>query len=180
MPIATTDILQKWSTTAGAAGNANANSTAGTSLGKYIATTQIVDATLNNLFPDVTGDENAASNVDYQCVFVHNNHATLTLQNPVIYISAEVAGGASTAIGVDTTAASALASATAQALTIANKNTAPAGVTFSAPTTKAAGLALGSIAPGQVKAFWIRRTAANTTAVNNDGVTVTVAGDTLA
>lgn len=178
MPIASTDILMKWSTTAGAAGNATAAGAAGTSLGKYIATTQITDATLNNLFPDVTGDENAASNVDYQCVFVHNNHATLTLQNPVIYISAEVAGGASTAIGVDTTAASALASATAQALTIANKNTAPVGVTFSSPTTKATGLALGNIGPGQVKAFWIRRTASNSTALNNDGVTVTVAGDT--
>lgn len=179
MPIAASDILIKWSTTAGAAGNANANSTPGTSLGKYIATTQIVDATLNNLFPDVTGDENAASNVDYQCVFIHNNHATLTLQNPVIYMSAEVAGGASAAVAVDSTAASALASATAQALQIANKNTAPAGpLTFSSPTTKAAGLALGNIGPGQVKAFWIRRTAANSTALNNDGVTVTVAGDT--
>lgn len=180
MPIATTDILQKLSVTGGAAGNTTANLTPGTSLGKYISTTQIVDATLNNLFPDVTGDENATSNVDYQCVFVHNNHATLSLLNPVIYISAEVAGGASTAIGVDTTAASAVGSATAQALQIANKNTAPAGVTFSAPTTKATGLALGNIPPGQVKAFWIRRTAANTTAVNNDGVTVTVAGDTTA
>lgn len=180
MPIASTDILQKWSTTAGTAGNQNAAGAAGTSLGKYIATTQITDATLNNLFPDVTGDENAASNVDYQCVFVHNAHASLTLQSPVIYISAEVAGGVSAAIAVDSTAASALANASAQALTIANKNTAPASITFSSPTTKATGLSLGNIANGQVKAFWIRRTAANTTAVNSDGVTVTVAGDTAA
>lgn len=179
MPIASTDLLIKLSTTAGAAGNSTAGGAAGTSLGKYISTTQITDATLNNLFPDVTGDENAASNVDYQAVFVHNNHATLTLQNPVIYMSAEVAGGASAAIAVDSTAASALANATAQALQIATKNTAPAGpLTFSSPTTKAAGLALGNIGPGQVKAFWIRRTSSNSTALNNDGVTVTVAGDT--
>jgi len=178
MPIAATDILLKWSTAAAAAGNTTANNTPGTSLGRFVATTQITDATLNNLFPDVTGDENAVSNVDYECVFVHNNHATLTYQNAVIYISAEVAGGASTAIGVDTTAASAVGSGAQQAVQIANKNTAPAGITFSAPTTKATGLALGNIGPGQVKAFWIRRSAANTSALNNDGLTVTVAGDT--
>lgn len=180
MPIASTDILFKFSTTAGAAGNTTAGGGAGTSLGKYVSTTQIVDATLDNLFPDITGDENAASNVDYQAIFVHNAHATLTLQNAVAWLSAEVAGGATTAVGVDTTAASAVGSATAQALTIANKNTAPAAVAFSAPTTKAAGVALGSIGPGQVKAIWVRRTAANTAALNNDGVTIRVEGDTAA
>lgn len=178
MPIASTDLLIKLSTTAGAAGDSTAGGAAGTSLGKYISTTQITDATLNNLFPDVTGTENAASNVDYQCVFVHNNHATLQYQNPVIYISSEVAGGVSAAIGVDTTASSAVGSATAQALQIADKNTLPSGVSFSSPTTVGTGLTLGSINAGSVKAFWIRRTAANTSALNNDGVTVTVSGDT--
>jgi hypothetical protein len=96
----------------------------------------------------------------------------------VAYISAEVAGGASIAIGPDTTAASALGSATAQALTIANETTAPAGVTFTAPTTAATGIALGTIGSGQVKAFWIRRTAANTAALSGDGVTLGISGDT--
>lgn len=41
----------------------------------------------------VTGDENAASDVEYRCIFVHNNHATLTLQGVVVWLSAEVAGG---------------------------------------------------------------------------------------
>jgi hypothetical protein len=180
MPIASTDILFKFSTTAGAAGNTTAGGAPGTSLGKYVSTTQIVDATLDNLFPDITGDENAASNADYQCIFVHNNHATLTLQNAVAWLSAEVAGGAATAIGGDTTAASAVGASAAQALQIADKNTAPAGVGFSAPTTKAAGVAIGSIGPGQVKAVWVRRTATNSAAFNNDGVTIRVEGDTSA
>jgi hypothetical protein len=95
-----------------------------------------------------------------------------------MYLSAEVAGGASIAIGVDTTAASALGSATAQALTIANETTAPAGVTFSAPTTAAGGISLGSIPVGNVRAVWVRRTAANTAALSGDGVTLAVSGDT--
>ena len=56
--------------------------------------------------------------------------------------------------------------------------TAPAGVTFSSPTTVGAGVALGTIGAGQVKAFWIRRTAANSSALSNDGVTIAVTGDT--
>lgn len=180
MPIASTDILFKKSVTSGSAGNTTAGGGAGTSLGKYVSTTVIADATLDNLFPDVSGDENAANNVDYQCVFFHNNHATLTLQNAVVWLSADVAGGSNIAIGVDPTAASAVGASAAQALQIADKNTAPAGVTFSAPTTKAAGLAIGSIGPGQVKAVWVRRTATNSAAQNNDGGTLRIEGDTSA
>ncbi len=56
----------------------------------------------------------------------------------------------------------------------------PAGITFSAPTTKGTGLNLGSLNAGQVRAIWIRRTAANTVAVSNDGATIRVEGDTAA
>ncbi|HEY9334362.1 MAG TPA: hypothetical protein VIQ79_08075, partial [Kribbella sp.] len=62
--------------------------------------------------------------------------------------------------------------------TIANKTTAPAGVTFSSPTNAATGVALGTIPAGQCKAFWVRRTAANTAALSNDGVTLAITGDT--
>lgn len=180
MPIASTDILFKYSTTAGAAGNTTAGA-AGTSLGKYISTTPLVDATLDNLFPDITGDENAAGNVDYQCFFVHNNHATLTLQRAVVWVPAEVAGGANTAIALDNIGVTAVGSAAAQAATIANKNTAPTGVgAFSTPATKAAGLSIGDIPPGSVAAIWVRRTATNSAAQNNDGVTIRVEGDTAA
>lgn len=180
MPIASTDLLYKYSVVSGTAGNTVAAGAAGSYLGKYVSTTQIVDATLDNLFPDITGDENAASNVDYQCIFIHNNHATLTLQNAVVWLAAIVAGGANNGISVDSTAASAVGSASPQALTIANKNTAPAGLTFSTPTTKSAGLAVGNIGPGQVRAIWVQRSATNSAAQNSDGCTIRVEGDTAA
>lgn len=180
MPIASTDILLKLSAPGASAGNTTAAGSPGASLGKYISTTVVVDATMDNVFPDVTGDENAASNVDYQCIFIHNNHATLTLQNAVLWMASEVSGGVNMAVGADTTAPSAVGSSSAQALTIANKNTAPAGVAFSSPTTKAAGVSLGSIGPGQVKAYWLRRTATNSAAINTDGLVVRVEGDTAA
>lgn len=181
MAIAATDILFKTSTAAGAAGNSTAQATPGNSVGKYISTTAITNAEINNLFPDTTGDENAASNVDYQCFFVHNNHATLTLTSAVVYVSAEVADGSNTAIATDNVAASALAASGAQSETVANKNTAPTSVSaFSTPTTKATGLSIGSLAPGYVKAVWVRRTATNSAALNSDGLTVAAAGDTAA
>jgi hypothetical protein len=177
MSIVATDLLLKFSVVA-AAGNTTAGTPAG-SLGDQISTTVITDATLNNVFDDVTGDENAANDVEYRGIFVHNNHASLTWIAPVVWISAEVAGGATAALSVDTTAASAVGSATPQMKQIADENTAPATQSFSAPTTKATGLALGDIPPGQCKGIWIRRSAANTAAVANDGVTIRVEGDTL-
>lgn len=179
MAIASSDILFKLSTTAGSAGNTTTSTPAG-SLGKYISTTAITDATLHNLFDVISGDENAASTVDYRGFFVHNNHATLTLQSPVVWLQSETAGGASIAISVDTTATLAVGSASVQMKTIANETTAPASQSFSSPTTKAGGLALSDIPAGQVKGIWVRRTAANSAALDLDGVIIRVEGDTAA
>jgi len=107
MAIQSSDILFKLSVKTGSAGNSTAGTTGG-SLGGYISTTQITDATLHNLFDAITGDENAASDVEYRCFFVHNSHATLTLLAPVVWLSSETSGGAAVAIAVDATAASAV------------------------------------------------------------------------
>lgn len=179
MPIASTDILFKLSVTTGP-GNSTAQANPNLSLGEFVSTTQVTDATLHNLFDLITGDENAASDVEYRCIFVHNAHATLTLENAVVWLSAEVAGGANAAISVDTTAASAVGSATAQAKEVVDESTAPATQTFTAPTTKATGLVIGNLTAGQVRGIWIRRSATNSAALNSDGVTLRVEGDTAA
>lgn len=178
MPIASTDILIKYSVKTGTAGNQTAGTAAG-SLGKYISTTQITTATLSNLFDAITGAENAVSESEYRCIFVHNNHATLAYQNVFVFISAEVAGGANATIGVDPTAATAVGAASVQAVEVANEDTAPAGVTFSAPTTYATGLAMGTLNAGQCRAVWIRRTATNSVPLANDGVTLRFQGESL-
>jgi hypothetical protein len=178
MAITATDILYKLSVTTGP-GNSTAGTPA-TSLGEFISTTQITDATLHNLFDLITGDENAAGDVEYRCIFVHNNHATLTWENVVVWLSAEVADGAVAAISVDTTAASAVGSASAQAKEVVNESTAPATQTFTAPTTKGTGLSIGNLTAGQVRGIWIRRTATAGGALNNDGVTIRCEGDTAA
>lgn len=181
MAIVDTDILVKLSVTTGSAGNSVAQGNPNLSLGKYISTSQWVGGTLHDLFDVITGDENAASVVDYRCVFIHNNHATISWLIPVIWISAEVSGGASVAIGVDPAGVTAIGASSAQAALIATELIAPSGVSFSSPTTKATGISLGaSIPAGSCVAVWIRRTAANTAAIDADGATFSYAGDTTA
>lgn len=180
MAIVAGDIKFKLSIKTGAAGNSAAQPDVNASLGKYISTTEITDNTLNNLFDDVSGDENAASDVEYRCIFVHNAHATLTWTGVKVWISAEVANGASIAIAIDDVAASVIGDSNAQADEVADESTAPSGESFSAPTSKAAGLTLGDLAPGYCRAVWIRRTAANNAALDNDGATISAEGDTAA
>lgn len=177
MAISASDLKIRYSVKTGSAGDSTSGTGAG-SLGKYISTTDVPAGA--GLFDDVSGAENAASTVDYRCVFALNTHATLTLQSAVAYLSAQVSGGTDCAIAVDNIAASAKGSSSAQAAEIANETAAPSGVgSYSAPTTAGTGLALGDLAPGQCRAIWVRRTATNSSA-QADGCTVAISGDTAA
>lgn len=178
MSILTTDIVYRLATTAGAAGNANAQANPNNSLGKYISTTAIVAATVDNLFDDMSAAENAALTVDYRLFFVLNNHATLTLTSPVVWISSTSGGGPAFAISVDTTGVTAKGSASAQAKTIANELTAPASQTFSSPTTKGTGLSIADIPAGSVQGIWVRRTGVNGVAISPDIAVIRVEGNT--
>ena len=182
MAIVTGELLWYFSTTAGSAGNSTAGTAAG-SLGKYISTTQWTGGTLHDLFDVITGDENAASTVDYRCVFVRNsNGSSLALQNAKFFLNgAQTSGGATIDIGIDPAGATPIGQAGAQAAQIANETTAPSGVSFSAPTTKAGStISLASLPAGQCVALWIRRTAANSAAQAGDGATPRIEGDTAA
>lgn len=179
MAITSGELVLRYTTTSGSAGDTTAG-TAGGSLGKYVSTTAVA-AGANGLFDDISGTENANSVVDYRGTGLLNNNASLTGSNGSVWISAETAGGASVAIATDNIAASAKGSAGAQLAQIANETTAPAGTSaFSSPTTDGTGLSLGTLAAGYVKGIWIRRTAANSAALNSDGFTLAVAFDTPA
>lgn len=177
--IVAADIKWHYTTTAGAAGNSTANTTVSTFLGKYASSSLWAGGSANDLFADITGAENAASQVDYAGLFIENSNASNDYQSPAVWISAETAGGASIAIGVDTTSQSLVSSASAQLVTIASRTTAPAGASFSSPTTFGTGVALGTLTKGGYgRGLWVRRTAANTAALSGDGMTLSIQGDT--
>lgn len=179
MAITTAELVWRYSKNTGP-GKSSAQADPNDSIGGFMSSSAWAGGSLHDLFDVVTGDENAASEAEYRCVFVENTNATLPLQNPKVWISAETAGGAVWAIALDGTGITVNNSASAQAERIANENTAPSGESFSAPTTKAAGLSPANIPAGSVLPVWIRRTAANTGAMNNDGATIRIEGDTAA
>lgn len=175
MPIVTGDIIYRFSVAA-AAGDTTAGAAA-TSLGDQVSTTAITDATLNNLFDDVSGAEAAAGDIEYRCIFVLNNHATLTLVDAEVVIDSQTAGGGTIDIALDNIAVSAKGSGSAQAAAVANESTGPGG---GAGSFGAGPLTIGDLAPGQVKGIWVRRTVtAGAGAVNPDGAILEVTGDTL-
>lgn len=169
MSIVSADIKYRLS---GGAGNADPNG----SLGGVKSATAVTDNADNNLFDDVTGAEHAAGDVEYRCIYIHNGHATLTLLSAVVWIQSDTSGAESDiSIAVGTAAIDGVEQ------TIANEGAAPAGVAWSdAAVSRATGLALGDLGPGQHKAVWIRRTiAAGSTPQAADTCIVQAGGDTL-
>lgn len=147
----------------------------GNSLGLYCSTTQLSATVLDNLFQDLTGAENAAEQVDYQCVFVFNDNATDTMLSPVVWLPTQALSGPSTfAIGADPTAVSAYAASAAQAVAIRVPTLAPAGVTWTAPSSSVdGGVALPNIAAKSVQAVWIQRTGTGTAGLSAFDIDVT-------
>ena len=143
------------------------------SIGGFRSTTLWADA--GPLFDVITGDENAASVVDYRCVAIRQPVAAETAFASKIYIASQDVGGATLAIGLATEGK--VSDAVSGAARLANELAVPAGVSFSAPTTKATGLDVGDLAANQMICLWIRRTAANSAAVNADNFTLAFAFD---
>lgn len=164
MPIVSTDIKYRLS---GGASNTDPNA----SLGGIKSTT---DAP-SNLFDTVSSAEAAAGDIEYRCEYVHNAHATLTLEAAKIWIQANTpSADTDLAIGIGTSAVN----ATEQ--TVADESTAPSGVTFVAAANEAGAVSLGNIPAGQSRAVWIRRTVNAAAAASNDTATLRVKGDTAA
>lgn len=162
MPITSAEIVYRLS---GGAANSNANA----SIGGAKSSTVVPAA----LFDDVTSAESAAGDTEYRCIYVHNANGALTLQNAVLWITANTTANR-IAVGVGSSAIN----GTEQ--TVADENTAPTGVTFSQPTTKGAAIALGNIPPGQHRAVWMRRAITAASAASNDTYSLRVECDTAA
>lgn len=162
MSIISTDI--QFYLTGGAA-----NSDPNLSLGGAISAT-LVGAGLNNLLDDVSPEEASAGDVEYRAINIKNTHATETLTAAVIWITAETTS-------TDTTIDIAYDATGTQS--VANESTAPTGVTFSKPVSKATGISLGNIAASGTKRIWFKRTVtAGAVKLASDLGTIRVEGGT--
>ncbi len=146
MPLITGDFVTRLS---GGAGNSSGNASLGGAKSANAAS-----GSIDAMFDQTSSAEAAAGDVEYRCVYLHNNNGSSTMLSAVVWIGANTPNANTTlAIGVGSSAVN----GTEQ--TIADESTAPiGGVTFSEPATQGAALALGDIPPGQHRAIWLRRT----------------------
>ena len=135
-----------------------------------------VSENINALFPVVSGKEALSGDVKYRCLYVKNEHPTLTLYNTLVFIRSNTPsedtyceiGLGSSAIG-------------GEEQIIPTEHDIPQDVNFSAPLSDQDALLLGDLLPGEWKAIWIRRTvSAEAVAFNNDCLWLAVYGDTAA
>jgi hypothetical protein len=164
MPISSSDIQYRLS---GGAANSDQNASLGGAKSSSSASSAIFD--------DVSSAESAAGDTEYRCVYVHNNHGSLSMQNTVIWIQANTPSATT-----DVAIALGGEGLNGTAETVANESTAPSGETFSSPSSEGAGLSLGTIPFGQHYPVWIRRTVTAGTAAAADSFTLRVKCDTAA
>lgn len=127
-------------------------------LGGVMSNDDVPTALLQALFDNVTDSEATAGDTEYRCYYLFNTNTGAGLVTARVYIQEETPSADTVIdIGLDP-AGVGDGVATGVATTIANEGTAPAGVTFSHPTTFAGGLDVGAIGPGEGQAIWVRRT----------------------
>ena len=132
--------------------------------GGAISSTQIVDGTLNNLFPDTTGDQAAVGSVLYRKVFFKNNHSTLTLTAPVVWVATEPQSQESIDIGP----------------ALSHDDVDGTAISYSQSADKSVGIQVGDMAPGVSVGIWIRRTTPQkAVAFPASSVQLEIEGDTL-
>lgn len=167
MPIVAGDIDFRLS---GGAANSDVNA----SLGGAKSSTELVDATLHNLFDQVSGDEAQAGDTEYRCIYVHNNHGTLALQNAEVEIQTDTPNADS---DIEIALGTSAVNGTEQS--VADESTAPTGVTWESAVSTP--LSIGNIPAGEHKAIWIKRViSAAASAYNNDSAVLNVSGETAA
>jgi hypothetical protein len=166
MPIVNTDIKYRLS---GGASNTDPD----LSLGGVKSTSTEVST---DLYDDVSSGEASAGSTEYRCVYVHNSHASLTMENTKIWIQTNTpSADTAVTIGLGTS------SINGTEQTVANETTAPSGVSFTAPSSEGTSLSIGNIPSLQHKAVWIRRVVdASASAYAGDTFTLRTKCDTAA
>lgn len=167
MPIIDTDVKVYLS---GGASNADPNA----ALGGLISSVALIDNSLHNLFDKVTGAEALAGDIEYRAIFIKNTHASLTLEGAKVYINSNTPS-------VDTSVLIALADEAVGSdtiETIADESTPPSGPVFSLAETAGAALSIGDLAPGEMKAIWVKWIVDAEAVAVLDEMTIEVFGDT--
>ncbi len=178
MTLQTTDLRVNLTNPSASAGDQLAQAVGNSSLGKYMATTELVGGQVGQLFDLVTASQAGAGYTDYRCVALVNRSATDTALNASLFL-VDPASGGTYSLGLDPVGIVDHNAALAQGTSVGTKVTAPAGVTFTQPTSSAV-LAVGDLAPGKCVLVWIRCViTAATPGTSSDLVTLWARAETV-
>lgn len=134
------------------------------SLGGISSSTQLIDATLQNLFGNVTPAEGLAGSVKYRALTFKNTSAFIAYA-ATLFVALETTS-------TDTTVSLAYDSTGTQS--IVNEDTAPIGLTFTTPLSLSGGILLGDVSPAGVARIWLKRTVTASAVLAADSGTITI------
>jgi hypothetical protein len=126
------------------AGNLAAQAVPSQSLGGFAATTEWRGGSLGDLFNLAAEADVRDARPDYRCVYLLNA-GSATLTGVKAYLTPNTTGAAGVYVGIDPRPVSYQDSLAPQAVTVGTAYVAPSGVTFSAPTDYAGGVAIGDL-----------------------------------
>lgn len=133
-----------------------------------------VQVTLATLFDSVADTESTAGRSEVRCVYLHNAHATIAWEDVVAWLTANTANSATNIqIGLGSSAANGVEQ------TVGAEQSTPVSVTFSSPSAKVDGLAVGDIPAGQHRALWFRRIVTAGSGASTDTATLRAEGATV-
>jgi len=172
MPILETDLIHRLS-------GGPANTSPDAALGGAMSTVAggiIVSDTDNNDMDDITSTEALAGIVIYRGYYYSNEitSSPLTWTTPVFWIESQTSSG-------DTDVAIAIADEAKNIAieVIADEETAPSGPSFTAPATKATGIAIGDLDQDDNRGHWVRYNVNAASSSTLDTYTIKAEGDTL-
>jgi len=172
MPILESDLIHRYS---GAGTTSDPDSSIGGAINLDPAGV-IVSDTDNNDMGDITSTEAADGVVIYRGFFYRNEitSSVLTWTNPVFWIQSQTSSGDT---DIDIGIAPELKNLAIEILS--DELTAPAGVSFTAPATKATGIAILDLEQDEFRGHWLQYSVNAGASSTTDTYTIRAEGDTL-
>jgi hypothetical protein len=174
MAITANDIKFYYSVPTATAGYADPQADPTQSLGGFISTTEWAGGVKNDVFPDVTPEQNSSGLTDYRCVFIRNLSESDPWMSVEIWLE-QIADGSTIEIGLDPGGIVSDTLGSEQGAIIASSTTPPAGVVFGTPGSGTE-LNVGNLTSRTCQAIWIKRTTNTVQPITGDGFTIRAKG----
>ncbi|AUR86089.1 hypothetical protein NVP1081O_354 [Vibrio phage 1.081.O._10N.286.52.C2] len=163
---------------AASVGNGNTHDLEIDSLGGGISETELISGELHGLFDAVPSSEALSGRTEYRLIYVRNNHATQTLYDARVFITANTVSLESTMeIGLDPVAGNAEDSVILLDDEV-DSGDALQAVVWAEHATFAEGLSIGNLNAGEQRAIWARRIIDAGATPTAESATFVIRGDT--